>query len=467
MLFNSYEFILLFLPITFFVYFWLNHNRLVIAGKSWLVLMSFVFYGWWNTAYLPLILSTIMVNYAVGTALAKNNSHSRSDVAQQQLSRRIILAGGIVFNIGLLGYFKYADFFVENLMALGGGFTLLGVVLPLAISFITFQQIAYLVDCYRGHVREQNLLNYTLFITFFPQLIAGPIVHHKEMMPQFVGKRQRIRNYQNIAVGLFIFSIGLFKKVMLADTFALWADAGFAAPETLGLYEAWVTSLSYTFQIYFDFSGYTDMAIGAALLFNIRLPLNFNSPYKAASIQDFWHRWHMTLSRFLRDYLYIPLGGSRKGRGRTYLNIFATFLIGGLWHGASWMFVIWGALHGMALIVHRLWQNAGGRMPLALGVFLTFNFVNITWVFFRADSVENALHILKAMFDISQIAPPSVSPYTLLCLVCGALVVFTMRNAEQCSRQFKPTWFYLAWMLAASGALFMLSNDSPFLYFDF
>ncbi len=302
MLFNSYEFIFLFLPITFFIYFYLNSKRLATTAKAFLVFASLFFYAWWNVAYLPILLCSIAFNYIVSISFEKVEF------------KKFLLIFGIVFNVCLLGYFKYYDFFISNLnAAFGANLTLLHLTLPLALSFVTFQQIAYLVDSYKGHTKEKNFLNYALFISFFPQLIAGPIVHHKEMMPQFASKFNFVKNYKNIATGIFIFSIGLFKKVIIADSFAVWANNGFDVAEALNFFEAWAASLSYTFQLYFDFSGYCDMAIGAALLFNIRLPINFNSPYKATNIQDFWHRWHMTLSRFLRDYIYIPLGGNRGG----------------------------------------------------------------------------------------------------------------------------------------------------------
>ncbi len=255
----------------------------------------------------------------------------------------------------------------------------------------------------RGETKEYDFLNYALFVTFFPQLIAGPIVHHKEMMPQFASRWNMVKRYKNIALGLFIFSIGLFKKVVIADTFAVWATAGFDTATTLNLIEAWATSLSYTFQLYFDFSGYTDMAIGIALLFNIKLPINFNSPYKALNIQDFWRRWHMTLSRFLRDYIYIPLGGNRKGEFRTYTNLLATFLIGGLWHGAGWTFIFWGFLHGLALVIHRVWQSLGFKMNKILAWFITFNFVNMAWIFFRAKEWDDAIKVLSGMFSLDNV----------------------------------------------------------------
>jgi len=316
-----------------------------------------------------------------------------------------------MLNLALLGYFKYTDFFISNMNAvLATNVPMQNIVLPLAISFFTFQQIAYLVDSYRGQTKKYSLLNYLIFVTFFPQLIAGPIVHHKEMMPQFYAAKNLLHNYRFIALGLFIFSIGLAKKIILADTFSIWATAGFDGQQALGFYAGWATSLSYTFQLYFDFSGYTDMAIGAALMFNIRLPINFNSPYKATDIQDFWRRWHMTLSRFLRDYVYIPLGGNRIGPYRTYFNLFATFLLGGIWHGASWMFVTWGALHGAALIVHRLWHKLGLRMWRWLAWCVTFLFINITWVFFRATDMQSATRVLGAMANL----PEALNKYTLL-----------------------------------------------------
>ena len=412
MLFSSWQFIFLFLPITFFVYFWLNNRRLVVVGKAWLVLASLYFYAYWDIQYLPLILGSILFNYAVGTGLAQAHpgEPATSQSPRRSANRKVILAIGIAANLALLGYFKYADFFLENVNAVfGSAIPLPGIVLPLAISFFTFTQIVYLVDSYRGETAEYDLLKYTLFVTFFPHLIAGPIVHHGHLMPQFDSPWTLYRRYPNIQRGLLIFSIGLFKKVVIADTFATWATAGFDGGQELDFFAAWAASLSYTFQLYFDFSGYCDMAIGASLLFNIWLPINFNSPYKAFSIQDFWRRWHITLSNFLRDYLYIPLGGSRVAIPRMYLNLFLTFLLGGLWHGATWMFVIWGALHGSALVAHRFWQRMGLSMPRAMAWLLTFLFVNFAWVFFRAKTMDDATRVLRGMADFDSILGVSVS----------------------------------------------------------
>lgn len=395
MIFSSPEFILLFLPIAFFGYFFLNRTRLVLAGKAWLVAVSLFFYAYWNVAYLPLLLVSILFNFAVGTGLAPNPASRRL-----RYSRRFVLIISVAANLILLGYFKYANFLIDNInSAFHAGYVLPRILLPLGISFFTFTQIAYLVDSYQGKAKEYDFLNYALFVTFFPHLIAGPILHHREMMTQFESRWTLAVRYRHIVLGLFIFSIGLFKKVNIADTFAIWANVGFDGGMTLDFFSAWATSLAYTFQLYFDFSGYCDMAIGASLLFNIWLPINFNSPYKALDIQDFWRRWHMTLSRYLRDYLYIPLGGNRCSTVRVYFNLMATFVLGGLWHGASWMFVIWGALHGAALVVHRAWAGLGLRLPKTVAWLLTFSFVNITWVFFRAKTLDDALRIIHGMVD--------------------------------------------------------------------
>jgi alginate O-acetyltransferase complex protein AlgI len=402
MLFNSSEFIFIFLPVTFFIYFYLNKKRLTIASRGWLVFTSLFFYSWWNVIYLPLILGSMLFNYILGSTLTNDRKNKNN-----RFSNKSLLLFGILMNLLLLAYFKYADFFIENFnLALNTNISLFHLALPLAISFFTFQQIAYLVDSYKKETKEYDFLNYSVFVSFFPQLIAGPIVHHKEMMPQFAIAKNMIVNYHNIIVGLFIFSIGLFKKVVIADTFAKWANIGFDQTTVLNFFEAWATSLSYTFQLYFDFSGYCDMAIGLALLFNIKLPINFNSPYKAKNIQDFWRRWHITLSRFLRDYIYIPLGGNKLGNFRTYNNLMTTFIIGGFWHGAGWTFLFWGFLHGLALSIHRIFNNLGFKLWGWVGWLITFNFVNIAWVFFRAKEWEDAIKVLKGMISIDKIVLP-------------------------------------------------------------
>ena len=470
MLFNSYEFIFVFLPITFFVYFYLNSKRLTTASKAFLVFSSLFFYSWWNIAYLPLILISMLFNYVIGNSL-----NSKKEENKKSFSKKSILIFGIVANLSLLGYFKYADFFIENFNIVAQtNINLFNLLLPLAISFFTFQQIAYLVDSYRQETKEYDFLNYALFVTFFPQLIAGPIVHHSEMMPQFANKWNAVKKYRNIALGLFIFSIGLFKKVVIADTFAVWATAGFDTATTLNLFEAWATSLSYTFQLYFDFSGYTDMAIGIALLFNIKLPINFNSPYKARNIQDFWRRWHITLSRFLRDYVYIPLGGNKISSFRTYSNLLATFVIGGLWHGAGWTFVFWGFLHGMALVIHRAWSNLGFKMWTWLAWLITFSFVNITWVFFRAKEWDDAIRILSSMFSLDNVVIAlsleniSGDLFTILWIIAGFILVLFFKNTVEKAKELKINYKTLLFTLfCLLAALLSVNKVSEFLYFNF
>lgn len=412
MVFSSWQFILVYLPIVVLIFFLMNHLRWITAGKAWLVIASLFFYSYWDIKHLPLILGSIFVNFVIGTYLARSHGSLHGDMSRPNrgISRKMVLAAGIAANLLLLGYYKYTNFLLDNVNAIfGTAHVIPHIVLPLAISFFTFTQIVYLVDSYRGETAKYGILNYSLFVTFFPHLIAGPIVHHQQIMPQFDSRWTLMLRKSNILRGLFIFGIGLFKKVVIADNFAVWADAGFDGGQSLGFFAAWATSLAYTFQLYFDFSGYCDMAIGASLLFNIALPINFNSPYKSLSIQDFWRRWHITLSSFLRDYLYIPLGGNRGLEYQTYINIFITFVLGGLWHGATWMFVVWGALHGGALGVHRLWKKWGRPMPTALAWLLTFVFVNITWVFFRAKTMEDAERVLRGMVDFRSILGESIA----------------------------------------------------------
>lgn len=490
MLFNSYAYIFFFLPVAFAVYFFLNKKRLVLPAKCWLVFCSLFFYSFWSIRYLPLILGSILFNYSVGTALVKTiKKKLPGDKPVLTVSRKKILYFGVTCNLLLLGYFKYADFFISNFMLVSGiSLTLLKVVLPLGISFFTFTQIAYLVDCYRSECKEYDLVNYALFVTYFPHLIAGPILHHKDLMPQFDRLQNKVLNYRNIATGLYVFSIGLFKKVILADTFAVWANSGFDHAVTLSFLEAWIAALSYAFQLYFDFSGYIDMAIGTSLLFNIDLPVNFFSPYKAGNIQDFWRRWHITLSRFLRDYVYIPLGGNQKGEKRTLGNLFLTFLLGGLWHGASWTFVFWGVLHGLAMVVHRLWAKLNFRMNRALAWFLTFNFVTFAWVFFRAKTWADAWKVLRGMTGFAGFALPDFLaskfpalqrlplqfsdiedfPKKGLALFLGLALVLFAKNSVQLQQEFRPSWRNAVFcLLLMAIGLISLTKVSEFIYFNF
>jgi len=403
-LFNSYGFIFLFLPVSFIIYFFLNNKRLVVAAKAWLVFTSLFFYSWWNVNYLPLILISILFNYTIAQSMVTYNN------SRKKISKTLLLQIGLILNIGLLAYFKYMDFFISNTNYLiGTDFDLLHLALPLAISFFTLQQVAFLIDSYEGLAKEKDFLDYAVFVTFFPQLIAGPIVHHAEMMPQFSKIKNKVINYNNIAIGMFIFSIGLFKKVVIADSLATYVALGFDHSHTLNLIEAWATSFAYTFQLYFDFSGYTDMAIGAALLFNIKIPINFNTPLRATGIIEFWQKWHITLSNFITAYIYTPMVRSmeRITFNKAMFATFITMLIAGLWHGASWTFVLFGGLHGVGLVVNNFWKKRKKKMPKFLAWLITFNFINITMVVFRAERFEDIEKILFGMFGLTGIILPS------------------------------------------------------------
>lgn len=458
MLFNSYSFLFLFLPLTLIVFLRLEQGRREYA-LAWLVACSLFFYAWWKPAYLLLLLASMTVNFIIGSFL-------------QRRHRPWALVLGIAINLALLAWFKYAHFIAGTLTALGGvELALDAIVLPLAISFFTFQQIAWLVDAHRGEAREYNPVHYALFVCFFPQLIAGPIVHHAEMMPQFGQSRAADRRRRDLEIGLTIFCLGFLKKVVLADTASLQANPVFEAAargEALTFVEAWGGALAYTFQLYFDFSGYSDMAIGLARLFGIRLPVNFFSPYRATSIIDFWRRWHITLTRFLRDYLYIPLGGNRKGTPRTLANLMTTMLLGGLWHGAAWTFVLWGGMHGAFLVVNRLWrmlrkaaglERGFGRGGRAVAVALTFLSVTFAWVLFRADSFEAAARVYSGMLGLDGVVLPREATEAL------GLLGDTLAQAGV---RFEPMmyafgWREWGWLVLLSAIAFGLPNVQQFM----
>ena len=406
MLFNSVEFIFLFLPLTLLVFYLLRYSQPLRVSVGWLVAASLFFYGWWKPAYLLIIIASIAFNYAAGVMMAR-----------MEKGKFLVLSAAVFGNLALLGYYKYTNFVVDNInAATNAGFQVPHIVLPLAISFFTFQQIAYVVDSYRGLSKEMDFTRYCLFVTFFPQLIAGPIVHHGEMIPQFARRPAKRAIPLHLAVGLSIFIIGLFKKVVLADGVAAYATPVFdaaAAGMTLSFFEAWTGVLAYSLQIYFDFSGYSDMAIGLGRMFGIRLPINFDSPYKSKNIIEFWRRWHITLSRFLRDYLYFPLGGNRKGKMRRYVNLVTVMLLGGVWHGAGWTFAVWGLLHGGYLLVNHAWHDlrerfglraSGGFVPRLLAQGLTLLAVVVAWVFFRAADLGSAASILESMAGMNGVS---------------------------------------------------------------
>jgi len=462
MLFNSHGFIFLFLPLTLLMFYGLvsrNSFRLALSG---LVFASLFFYAWWNPIYLPLLLLSIAVNYVLARGLHVYRS-------------KLLLVIGIGLNLALIGYFKYAGFFVQSVNDLTGTLhTFENIILPLGISFFTFQQITFLVDTWSGNARRYSLLDYCQFVTFFPQLIAGPIVHHHEMMPQFNQQTILANVRENMSVGLTIFIFGLFKKVVLADSVAVYATPVFTTVEagvTLTFYEAWIGSLAYTLQLYFDFSGYSDMAIGLARMFGIRLPLNFNSPYKASSIIDFWRRWHMTLSRFLKDYLYIPLGGSRRGPTRRSINVFLTMLLGGLWHGAGWTFVVWGGLHGLYLLINHLWRQwrtpASGAKTTWFAQLsshlLTLLAVVFAWVVFRAQSWEGAVSVWQSMLGLNGIAVPAQLA-SMLSPVNGVPGLPNFSEGGLFKNQLFDIKGALLWIVGLTGAALLLPNTQQIMH---
>lgn len=477
MLFNSYVFILAFLPVTLIGYFLLGKlpARLPL-NKLFLTIMSFVFYGYNNPSYVPIILGSILVNYVLSQMML---------VSEKKAVRLPLMLLGLGLNLGVLFYFKYYDFFVENLnAALKTNFTLLHLMLPLGISFFTFQQLSYVIDSYKKTVPRYNLLDYALFVTFFPQLIAGPIVLHSEVVPQFADEKNRHFNFDNFAPGLYGFALGMFKKVVVADTFAVAVQAGFDAAQSLNMAEAWFVAIGYALQLYFDFSGYCDMATGIGLMFNIQIPINFNSPYKSLNIREFWQRWHITLSRFLTTYIYFPLGGSRKGTVRTCLNLMIVFLASGLWHGAGWLFLLWGLMHGAASVLYRIFRKQYDALHPALQWLMTFIFIVIAWVFFRATSLADAIAILRSMFMMefgplrSEITSAFALPgnfhpgynaiYMLAWYVLSLAACLGMSNAYEKTMRFKPTLgrAVLTVVLIVYCTL-CLSRVSVFLYFNF
>ncbi len=443
MLFNSYTFIFAFLPVAlagFLIFVTIAPRTFAIR---WLIACSLFFYGWWYPQNLWILLFLLLFNYALGVWLGRLE---HGGVA------RAVLIAGLTVNLGMLCYYKYANFFAGTINGLTGAhLPLVVATLPLGISFFVFQKIAYLVDAYRRQVRGYSLTDYSLFVTFFPQLIAGPIVHHSEVVPQFSSQRGWRPSAEDFSVGFTQFLCGLAKKVLLADGVARYANPIFDAARD-GLFptflDGWTAALAYTFQLYFDFSGYSDMALGLGRMFGIKLPQNFNSPYKAASIADFWRRWHMTLSRFLRDYLYIPLGGNRKGPARRGINLMVTMLLGGLWHGAGWTFVVWGGLHGLYLLIHRIWQPVrqsfglpeGTRWGPYAGRAITFFAVVVAWVFFRAANIATAGRILGAMGGTHGFSFNSSFQFASAALTLGvlALIVWLLPNTQELLARYQP-----------------------------
>jgi alginate O-acetyltransferase complex protein AlgI len=402
--FNSHAFLFLFLPLAWIAFRVASSLRGPRAALGVLVVASLAFYGCASPWHLALLCGSVAFNFLLGLRLS-----------DRWRGRRLPLAIGVGANLAVLGYFKYSGFAVENLNSLcGTRITVEQIAMPLGVSFITFQQIAYLVDCRRRAVAERDLLRYILLVCYFAKIAQGPIARLGEFAPQLAEAATFRFSYERLAGGLALVVLGLFKKVALGDTLASWADAVFDGGGVPPIGGAWIGSLAYTLQIYFDFSGYSDMALGVGRLFGVEVPVNFDSPYRACSLVDFWRRWHITLSSFLRDYLYIPLGGNRRGAPRRFANLFATMLLGGLWHGAAWTFVLWGALHGVGLCLNHAWRAVAARLPHKpprwLGWPITFLFVNACWVAFRAPSFGRAVEIWRGMIGLGPAAAPSIAP---------------------------------------------------------
>lgn len=468
MLFNSYVFIFAFLPVTLLGYYVFNHFRQFTLAKVWVVLASLFFYSYFVPRYCLIILGSIVVNYCFHSTLTV------SRYRQKAVLRKTVFIAGIVFNLGVLFYFKYFNFFLDNVNTIfRTSLSYHQVLLPLGISFFTFQQLSLLIDSYTGKAPYYQLIDYALYIAFFPQLVAGPIVLHEELIPQFQDPAKKSFQPENFMNGIRYFTMGLSKKVLLADILGQAVTVGFENYRGLNSFSAFFVMLSYTLQIYFDFSGYSDMARGLGYLFNITLPINFNSPYKAKNIQEFWKRWHITLTRFFTTYLYIPLGGNRKRTARTYCNVLLVFLLSGLWHGANWTFVLWGLLHGVANVIYRMFRKFFDRLPAFLTGCMTFAFVNIAWVIFRSDSILESKyffgHLLKGgpgllLPEIQQVFP--INGY--LFLLGALLLTFFAKNTHELVHQTRArALFAIVDVILLTLSVISLSQISTFLYYNF
>jgi len=481
-MFTYFEYIIIFIPVVLAVNYILNARGLHKTAAFFLIGASLLFYGLWEPIFVPLLLLSIIVNYAIGTALIGRTTATRE--------KKALIVTGLCFDIGLLGYFKYTNFFLQNVNRLfGSDIGPMAILLPLGISFYTFVQISFIVDCYRGKIKKIDPTNYILSVTFFPKLLQGPITTYNEMAPQFSDPETGKINYENIARGLLLLAVGLIKKMVIADNLAVWANIGFDRAPVLNFFEAWFAALAFIFQVYFDFSGYSDIAIGIALMFNIRLPLNFDSPYKATDIQDLWRRWHITFQRFMRDYVYISLGGSRLGEARLYFNLIITFIIGGFWHGAGWGFIFWGALNGVGLIAHRIWRKTGIVMNDHLARGFTFLFFVFTGVFFRAATLKDALKIHRGMFGLEGFALPETlksvpflkpltgnwlahlgpdTYYFIYLILASIVIIFFTKNSMEITEKMRPSvrWALFAGLLLGVAALH-LTQVSEFIYANF
>ena len=507
MLFNSYIFIFLFLPLCIVGYFTINLTGKYKLGHAFLLGMSLWFYGYFNPSYLLIIISSVCINYLIYRWMKKvqrvkileavTENEELQNLAGSSLGRlkkcKPIMLLGVTINLGIIFYFKYMDFFIENVNTImKTDWPLLHIVLPLGISFFTFQQISFIVDTYRGEVPEYDFLTYACYVTFFPQLVAGPIVTHDELIPQLLDKAKKKFDWDNMAKGLYMFAIGMGKKVLLADVFGVGVNWGYENVSSLQATNAILVAVGYCFQLYFDFSGYCDMAIGLGQMLNFDLPANFNSPYKAVTITDFWNRWHMTLSRFFTRYVYIPLGGSRKGNIRTYINLFIVFLLSGFWHGAAWTFVLWSVMNGLFCIITRMFKKFFDELHPALGWMLTQGFFTLSVVFFRANTIGDAIELIKQILyvdftpidvhildafkipGLNYLWDGTVLTNSLPFIYVGVFyylalfIVLGCKNSIEKMNSFRPniktmlfTAILLTWSIAS------LSGISTFLYFNF
>ena len=459
MLFNSQFFIAIFLPAVLGLFYACAGNR--VARQSVLVLASLGFYGWWDIRFVPLLMGLTVANWLFAQWFGRDPA-------------RWIPVLGVTLNLAVLGLFKYADFLRGTAFGLtGSDWQPWHLILPLGISFFVFQKISYLIDLRRGDRHIYGFLDFCLFVSFFPQLIAGPLVRHNEIIHQFRQDPRGPAVWENLSRGFFLFAIGVGKKVLIADTLAPLADSLFtkALGMPLTLAEAWAAAGAYTLQIYFDFSGYSDMAIGLALMFGLRLPINFDAPYRAVSVRDFWRRWHMTLSRFLRDYLYIPLGGSHCGPIRQAANVVATMLLGGLWHGAAWTFVVWGGLHGVALAVNHMWEQRGFRLPRPVAWLLTMAFAMACWVLFRAPDFATAGQVLASMAGVHGVGHAALGADPTYAMVAGAVlaVVGPTSHAAALTRLRPRPWVAVPAGVGLAYLLLLIGGRLPnvFIYFQF
>lgn len=485
MLFNSYIFVFLFLPLSLIGYYILNKYKKYKLAEYFLIIMSLWFYGYFNYKYLLIIVISILVNYYLGKLIQQEKDIKK---------RKFLLILGCILNVGILFYYKYMNFFLTSINDLFHlNFVTKNILLPLGISFFTFQQLSYVIDNYKNTMKQYSLRQYALFVCFFPQLIAGPIVLHNELVPQFEDEKKKKIDFENLSKGFMAFSFGMAKKVLIADNFGNIVNYGFSNISLLGTTNAIFVMLSYTMQIYFDFSGYCDMATGIGKMFNIDLPMNFNSPYKALTVTDFWKRWHMTLTRFLKTYLYFPLGGNRKGKIRTYFNLFIVFFVSGLWHGANYTFIVWGIMHGIVMVIERIFKDKYSKISPVLSWIITFSFINISWVMFRADSINDAMLFFEQIFDFNFVPLSSamcdtfqvdilkliftyigsfglylLRTYPVYIMILAIFSILFCKNTNERINEFKPT---IVNALISSILLFLsiisLSGVSTFLYFNF